>query len=180
MFSQQVLELQIHIKREFSRMFLLSFSKGFFLNFLLSNLSSFLTQAWAFHCYTHLTGSLYVRVFVCDQAFYVRVFVCYIHPPGFFEFFTFTSILVFLIQAWAIHCYIHPPGFLYVRVFVCDQEVITKYSILYWEGGRSCGLGELAGSHCVLFLRKQVRDLRVQEFLRELVVGVAAPSDLTG
>ena len=30
----------------------------------------------------------------------------------------------------------------------------------------------------MLFLREQVRDLRVQEFLRELVVGVAAPSDL--
>jgi len=44
---------------------------------------------------------------------------------------------------------------------------------------RGCSLGELEGS-CVLFLREQVRDLRVQEFLRELVVGVAAPSDLTG
>ena len=30
----------------------------------------------------------------------------------------------------------------------------------------------------LLFLWEQVRDLRVQEFLRELVVGVAAPSDL--
>ena len=30
----------------------------------------------------------------------------------------------------------------------------------------------------VLFLREQVRDLRVQEFLRKLVVGFAAPSDL--
>ena len=30
----------------------------------------------------------------------------------------------------------------------------------------------------VLFLREQVRDLRVQEFLTELVVGVAASSDL--
>ena len=30
----------------------------------------------------------------------------------------------------------------------------------------------------VLFLREQVRDLRVQAFLRELVVGIAAPSDL--
>jgi len=29
-------------------------------------------------------------------------------------------------------------------------------------------------------LQEQVRDLRVQEFLRELVVGVAAPSDLVG
>ena len=32
----------------------------------------------------------------------------------------------------------------------------------------------------VLFLREQVRDLRVQEFLRELVIGVAASSDLAG
>ena len=32
----------------------------------------------------------------------------------------------------------------------------------------------------VLFLQEQVRDLRVQEFLRELVVGVAALSDLAG
>ena len=30
----------------------------------------------------------------------------------------------------------------------------------------------------VLFLREQVRDLRVQKFLRKLVVSVAAPSDL--
>ena len=30
----------------------------------------------------------------------------------------------------------------------------------------------------MLFLREQVRDLRIQEFLRELIVGVAAPSDL--
>jgi len=33
---------------------------------------------------------------------------------------------------------------------------------------------------CVLFLREQVRDFRVQEFLRELVVSVATPSDLAG
>ena len=32
----------------------------------------------------------------------------------------------------------------------------------------------------MLFLREQVRDLRVQKFLRELVVGVATPSDLAG
>ena len=32
----------------------------------------------------------------------------------------------------------------------------------------------------VLFLREQVWYLRVQELLRELVVGVAAPSDLAG
>ena len=40
-------------------------------------------------------------------------------------------------------------------------------------------LGKIASLH-VLFLREQVRDLRVQEFLRELIVGVAAPSDLVG
>ena len=32
----------------------------------------------------------------------------------------------------------------------------------------------------MLFLREQVRDLQVQEFLRELIVGVVAPSDLAG
>jgi len=32
----------------------------------------------------------------------------------------------------------------------------------------------------VLFLREQVRDLRIQEFLRELVIGFAIPSDLAG
>jgi len=47
-------------------------------------------------------------------------------------------------------------------------------------GVRGCDLGELAGSGCVLFLREQVRDLWVQELLRELIVGVVAPSDLAG
>ena len=42
-----------------------------------------------------------------------------------------------------------------------------------------CGVSELDGS-CVLFLWEQVWDLQVQEFLRELVVGVVAPSDLAG
>jgi len=32
----------------------------------------------------------------------------------------------------------------------------------------------------VLFLWEQVRDLWVQEFLRELIVGVATPSDFAG
>ena len=32
----------------------------------------------------------------------------------------------------------------------------------------------------VLFLREQVRELHVQEFLREHVVSIAAPSDLAG
>ena len=42
---------------------------------------------------------------------------------------------------------------------------------------RGCSLGELAGLR-VLFLQEQVRDLRVQEFLWELIVGVAALSNL--
>ena len=42
-----------------------------------------------------------------------------------------------------------------------------------------CGLGKLVCLH-VLFLQEQVRDLRVQEFSRELVVGVAEPGDLAG
>jgi len=50
---------------------------------------------------------------------------------------------------------------------------------LYLRSRRGCDLGEIAGSR-VLFLREQVRDLRVQEFLRELVVGVVTLSDLTG
>ena len=41
------------------------------------------------------------------------------------------------------------------------------------------GYPPITGSH-VLFSREEVRDLRVQEFLTELVVGVAAPSDLAG
>ena len=48
---------------------------------------------------------------------------------------------------------------------------------LYLRCFRGCGLGELAGSR-VLCLWEQVRDLRVQKFLREKVVGIAAPSDL--
>ena len=50
---------------------------------------------------------------------------------------------------------------------------------LYLRSCRVCDLGKLAGLY-VLFLREQVRDLRVQESLRELVVGVTAPSDLGG
>ena len=55
--------------------------------------------------------------------------------------------------------------------------MITKCSTFVFGGCKGYGLGELAGSH-VLFLREQVRDLWAQEFLRELVVGVAASSDL--
>ena len=87
----------------------------------------------------------------------------------------------FLTQAWAIHCYIHPIGILICEsVCLWSREVITMcHTIVIW-GVRSCGLSELAGSYCILFLREQVRDLRVQEFLRELVVGVVAPSNLAG
>ena len=53
------------------------------------------------------------------------------------------------------------------------------FQFVFCRSCRGCGLGELAGSRA-LFLREQVRDLRVQMFLRELVVGVAAPSDLAG
>ena len=66
-----------------------------------------------------------------------------------------------------------------MRVFVGDQEKRSPSVYpLYLRSCRGCGHDELAGSR-VLFLREQVRDLWVQEFLRELVVGVAAPSDLT-
>ena len=41
-----------------------------------------------------------------------------------------------------------------------------------------CGLGNQVCLR-VLFLQEQVRDLRVQKLLRELVVGIAAPSDIT-
>ena len=54
-----------------------------------------------------------------------------------------------------------------------DHQV---FHLCIWRSCRGCGLGELKGSS-VLFLWKQLRDLRVQEFLRELIVGVATPSD---
>ena len=50
---------------------------------------------------------------------------------------------------------------------------------LHLRSCRGCGFGELAGLR-VLFLREQVKDLPVQEFLRKLIVGVATPSDLVG
>ena len=50
---------------------------------------------------------------------------------------------------------------------------------LVLESCKKCGLVKQVCLH-VLFLREQVRDLRVQEFLRELIVGVAALSDLAG
>ena len=51
------------------------------------------------------------------------------------------------------------------------------FHLCIWRSCRGCDISELAGSR-VLLLREQVRDLRVQKFLRELIVGVAAPSDL--
>ena len=57
--------------------------------------------------------------------------------------------------------------------------MITSVPPIILRSCRGCGLGELAGLR-VLFLREQVRDLWVREFLRELIVGVAAPSDLVG
>jgi len=68
-----------------------------------------------------------------------------------------------------------------VRVFVDDQEKRSPSVptiVIGGVGGR--GLRKLAGSCCVLFLQEQVRDLWVQEFLRDLVVSVATPSVLTG
>ena len=58
-----------------------------------------------------------------------------------------------------------------------DHQV---FQFCTWRSCGGCGLGELAGSYCVMFLREQLRDLRVQEFLKELIVGVAALSDLAG
>ena len=55
--------------------------------------------------------------------------------------------------------------------------MITKCSIFIFGGVVEVVTMASLGVR-VLFLREQVRDLRVQEFLRELVVGVAKPSDL--
>ena len=57
--------------------------------------------------------------------------------------------------------------------------MITSVPPIVLRSCRDCGLDELAASR-VLFLREQVRDLRVREFLKELVVGVAVPGDLVG
>ena len=58
--------------------------------------------------------------------------------------------------------------------------MITKCSTFIFGGVIGCGLDELAGSCRSLFLWEQVRDLRVQEFLKEIIVGVAALSNLAG
>ena len=57
-----------------------------------------------------------------------------------------------------------------------DHQV---FYLCIWRSCRGCGLGELVDSG-VLFLREQVRNLRVQEFFRELVVGVTALRDFAG
>ena len=67
-----------------------------------------------------------------------------------------------------------------MRVFEGDQvlrSLSVPPSILRsYRGAASTNLWV----HVVLFLREQVRNLWVQEFLRELIVGIAAPSDLAG
>jgi len=65
-----------------------------------------------------------------------------------------------------------------VTLFVI-KELITKcFTFVFKEVG-GFGLDELAGSRVLFFLREQMRDLRIQVFLRELV-GVMAPSDFAG
>ena len=59
-----------------------------------------------------------------------------------------------------------------MRVYVCDEFL--------WELSVEVRPRQACGFRCMLFLREQVRDLRVQEFLSEIVVGVMAPSDLAG
>ena len=92
--------------------------------------------------------------------------------------FHFHNLPSFLTQAWAFHCYIYPLGsLLWECLLVIKRRDHQVFQFVIWGVG-GCRLGELAGPCCVLFLRKQVRDLRVQEFLKELVVRVAAPSDV--
>ena len=56
-----------YLKRVYQEWFFWVF-KSFFLSFSFSNLSSFLTQAWAYPLlYPSSIGSLFVRVFVGDQ-----------------------------------------------------------------------------------------------------------------
>ena len=63
--------------------------------------------------------------------------------------------------------------------FVIKRSDHNCSTPLYLRCCRGCGFDELTGSR-VLFLWEQVRDLLVQEFFRELVVSVAALSDLAG
>ena len=58
-----------------------------------------------------------------------------------------------------------------------NDHQVFQYLLL--RSCKGCSLGKLVSSR-VLFLREQMRDLRVHEFLRELVVGIAAPGDLAG
>ena len=66
-----------------------------------------------------------------------------------------------------------------MRVVFVIKRNDHKCSTLYFESCKGCSLSELAGSR-VLSFREQVRNLRAQEFLRELVMGVVAPSDHAG
>ena len=63
-------------------------------------------------------------------------------------------------------------------IFVIKRSDHKCSTPLYWEVVEA--RHRQASVLGVLFLQEQVRDLRVQEFLRELVVGVATPSDLGG
>ena len=66
-----------------------------------------------------------------------------------------------------------------MRVVFMIKKSDHKCSTLCTGSCKRYDLSKLV-SFRVLLLREQVRDLRVQEFLRELVVGVTAPSDLEG
>ena len=74
---------------------------------------------------------------------------------------------------------LYPSSRILIRENLIKRRDHQVFQICIWRNCIGCGLGKLAGSR-VLFLWEQVRDLQVQEFLRELFVGVTAPSDLTG
>ena len=63
-----------------------------------------------------------------------------------------------------------------MRVFVVIKRS-PSVPTCGWRSCKRCGLVKLVCLR-VLFLQEQVRDLQVQELLRELVVGVVTPSDL--
>ena len=94
--------------------------------------------------------------------------------------FSSTNLSYFLTEAWAIYCYINALGILVCESYFCDQEKWSQvFHPLVLRSCKRCGLGKLVCLR-VLFLREKMRDLRVQEFLRELIVDVATPSDLVG
>ena len=97
----------------------------------------------------------------------------------FLEFFTSTSILFF-----------HTNLSFQLIYSSARILVVREFTFMIKRSDHKCstfvfgGVVEVAVSASlwvrVLFLREKVKDLRVQEFLRELIVGVAAPSDLQG